>query len=85
VIKSLPIIFVPNSHEERGMAFALRPINCLLLRLECAERAAGVIFDNEIRDWGPFAIALRAGLNVNVRQFRSASSLRQGRIAHIGQ
>ena len=71
MVRAIPVVRLSNSRDQRRMALALGPINRLALRLECAERASGLIFDNEIRDWGPFAIALRAGLNVNVRQFRS--------------
>ena len=66
------------------MALALRPINRLSLRLECPERAAGMIFDNEIRNRGPFAIALRAGLNVDVRQFCSPKFAHKAAL-HIGR
>jgi hypothetical protein len=71
MVRAIPVVRLSNSRDQRRVALAFGPINRLALRLECAERASGLIFDNEIRDWGPFAIALRAGLNVNVRQFRS--------------
>jgi hypothetical protein len=53
------------------MALALGPINGLALRLECAKRTAGLVFDNEIRDCGPFTIPLGACLDINVRHIRS--------------
>jgi len=52
------------------MAITLGPINRLSLRFECAEGAAGMIFDDEVCDWGSLATALRARLNVNVRHIR---------------
>jgi hypothetical protein len=56
------------------MALALGPINRLALRLECAEGTSGLIFDNEIRDWGPFTVTLRARLDIDVRHIRSTQS-----------
>ena len=56
------------------MALARGPINGLSLSLECAERTAGMILDNEICDWSPFAMTLRARLDENVRHIHFPQS-----------
>jgi len=77
VVRALLVIQVPNARNERRMAFALGPINRLPQRLECAECTAGMIFDDEIRSWGPFPVALRTRLHVNVRHIHSPASCRR--------
>ena len=80
VVRALLVVHVPNSRNERRMALALGPLNRSTLGLECAERTAGMVFDDEIRDWGPFPIALRACLDVNVRNIRSPPKLPSTRL-----
>jgi hypothetical protein len=67
VIGPLLIVYVPDTSDKRGVAFAFRPINGFSLRLEGAEHVVSMVFDDIIVDMASLRAALGARFNVNVR------------------
>jgi len=67
MIGFLLIIQVPHASNKRRVPLTPSPIDGFSLRFEGAEHVVGVVFDNIILDVAPFAAALGARLNINVR------------------
>jgi hypothetical protein len=67
VIRVLLVAQVANTSNERVMTVALRPLDCLSLRLEGREGMISMILDDVILDRFSLTATFRAWLNVNIR------------------